>query len=762
MSKFKLRARSWVFCAQLLCGLSFWASVEASSTECGIWIDEMKIPHVRASREEDALTCLGYVHGRLRAWQMDYLRKVSQGRAAEILGKEKVRSDFFLRLLDFSGHSRRIHSEMDPRLQVELASYARGVNQGMRAALSAGVYEFQDLGYQPEEWKPADTVSLLLLMALDQTKKTFEERIREESRAAKWGNRTRDLFTEDGLPWDTAILKAGEYATREKEVPVGPLGEAVSAAALKEWLDDLPELFPALETGSNNWVVSAAKSRSGKALLANDPHLELKTPAFWQWVHLHAGELDVIGAGVPGIPIFGSGASRTVSWGLTNAYLDASDLFYLPESDLVEPKRERPWVWVRFGGIQLPIFFRSISRTREGWPMLPIEAPQGKVAVLRWSGLAIQGKDLSGLIDVMRSKSVTEMDQALSRAALPGFNYVFADISGKIGYRAIGTVPRRTKEPPFGIVDLKAGEGIPPWVMRTPEEMPHLMNPARGFIVTANNRQWPKDGMEHGGRAYARGLRAFRIEELIAAKPRHDAESMKKIQCDVQAVDARFVLPELVKRVSAARPAPASEHLSRALRLLSAWNYETDVGCQACSIYRMWLVRLGERFEGLDAGVLYRLLKNESEGGGVKQALFPALPEALQEALERVGVTTEAWALRSWGGLHVAPFPHLAGPERYPAPAVSTPGDEFSVNLGQSKWDGKILEHKVGASLRLVVEMTNPPQVQLSLAGSNADDPDRNTADPQGAWRKWARCETDRARYPLDWSTVRTETVRID
>src|SRR5690606_20515457 len=128
-----------------------------------------------------------------------------------------------------------------------------------------------------------------------------------------------------------------------------------------------------VESGSNNWVVSKHKSKTGKALFANDPHLDLKTPIFWYWVNFHTPELKVIGASVPGVPVVVSGTNGDVAWGLTNSYLNSADIFFLKDVKDSDIEEFRPTVNVKWWIFKLPFFFKSFERLKTGHRLLPLD-----------------------------------------------------------------------------------------------------------------------------------------------------------------------------------------------------------------------------------------------------------------------------------------------------------------------------------------------------------------------------------------------------
>ena len=130
---------------------------------CETWEDPQGIPHIKAADELTAYTCWGYLHGRDRAFQLDYLRRTAQGRLSEILGKDALKGDFMLRVLSLPNRAKTIFADMESGTRDRLWAYAYGVNRGLAEATRKGVYEFRKLGYGPEAWRPEDSVVILML-----------------------------------------------------------------------------------------------------------------------------------------------------------------------------------------------------------------------------------------------------------------------------------------------------------------------------------------------------------------------------------------------------------------------------------------------------------------------------------------------------------------------------------------------------------------------------------------------------------------------
>jgi len=831
-------------------------SAELVGKKCEIYRDPQGIPHLHArdtgagNSELIGFACLGYIHAKDRGWEMDYFRRTVQGRKAEIFGQDAIQSDFFMRLLGLEEKADSLFIQLDKRYKDYLWAYAWGANQGFGEALKKGVYEFQGLGYTPDAWKPQDSLAVMLLQSFDQTRRTFQLQFDQKNWLKEYGSDADRLFSFDGLPWDTSILKSGEYQSRAEgrpeisaEIPENEKGNTTSNRPVSGALEnnmhaDIQNFFKQLSTpwdgpgtGSNNWVIDSSKSKTGNAWLANDPHLKLARPPFWHWVHMDAGTMDVIGATLPGVPVFASASNHHVSWGLTNSFVPVAKVTYVPVQDLTHAKAFRPWIWVRLWNLKLPFFFKSFQRTESGLPILPLAAPDGTAIVLRWTGFDLSAKDISGLMEIEKIHNVIEADHLLSTIRVPSWNFVFADDNGHIGYRTNGRTPRYNKEPALGIGQESLSQLESSVAFSNPltaDEMPHVLNPKRGYVVTANNRQWPSNSRYSLGNAQSQGLRAFRIEELIRALGPGgsggqskkgglgsrsggqtggqigglDLASNQRIQCDIQAVDARFLLPKLLAVLDASRGSNqdsvhASGHDSGhdsisamnqpAIQALRDWNFETDVNCKACALYRRWVERIYSD-QTLNEVSLYKKLSEESGSpespgseGSRRSSSSPgsqgsmgspgfneknldfkkSVLKAFEMALEDIGYS-KTHQLPAWGSVHLNAFHHLAGNSYFEVKPISTPGDAQSVNPGNMEWNGQTFDHTAGASQRLIVEMSKPPKIYLVLAGSNMDDNERPDISKEGSdWNNWLNCKIRQQEFPVDWSKVEGSIERV-
>lgn len=674
----------------------------ASNNKCKTSYDNLGIPHVEVTSTEDFYFCFGFHHGRDRAWQMDYFRRVAEGRNAEVLGFSQLKSDLMMRLLDLPSAAKKIWDSFNPSQKETFLHYTSGVNEGFKEGKKA--QEFKDLDYSPEEWEPENTIVLLLLQSFDQTKKSFLSDYLEEKNKEEWGDKAKELFDEEGMPWENNILKEGEYQKRV----TSRSSSSPSNQVVKIWAN-FPEVF-GKESGSNNWVISGKKSKTGKAILANDPHLDLKTPLFWYWLHLKSPELEVIGASLPGVPVVVSGTNGQVAWGLTNAYLNAADVVFLNNPPAESIKSIRPVVWVKFWFLKIPFFFKSFEKLISNHPILPLETETDKKLALRWTGFDLKSDEVLPMLKLVEAKNVEDMNSILKEVGIPAWNFVFADTKGDIGFRVVGKTYRHFSKTPYGIPS-ESIEEFKQVDSLSPEERPYVIKPERNYIYTANNRHWPMDAAFYGGRAYSFSFRGLRIDELLQGQ--HDPESFKAMQCDHQVVDARFFLPLIFNHIESP--------------LLANWKMVATDGSIELSVYRRLMDIMMSGWK-VNEYALYRLLKERT----------PTRKKEVQNFYELAVKDVNG---RSWKDFHRLNFDHLSKNDDWNfSPEMSGVGDNHTVDPGTSRWNSSknIFEQYSGASMRMIIEMRERPHIQLVLPGFNREYTNEKTNSP---WQDWKECK---------------------
>ena len=493
--------------------------------------------------------------------------------------------------------------------------------------------------------------------------------------------------------------------------------------------------------GSNNWVIAPHRTQKGHALLANDPHFDLNRPPLVFWSLLDSGSWKLFGGSVPGIPVVISGTNERVSWGITNAYMDVSDVAYVLKKE-VEPllKKERPEVLVKMGPFYFRFNLKTIYQTQDPlvkFRVLPFHAPSGYRLLLKWSGFWLQSKDVESIFDLPLAKSALELQSVIRTIKIPTWNFVMADREGNIAYQTTGWIPKRTRPPLYGVPKMPY-RTFQRWRFLLDEELPQLKNPSRGYIITANHRHWPASYKYHLGRGYHPAFRAKRLEELIGSQVYHTVKGNQLIQCDSLAVDSRYFLPLLTRHL---RSLSEKEKLIREWAALEVLDF--TLGCEACGGYRFLMDTLKKVWRQQEPG-LYRLLSQKA----LTKVQQKQLERAFRKTKKKLGGGT---GLRSWGKIHIADFPHLSPYPHFKKMGIASKGDRYSVAPGTASFKRGRFHHEVGAIHRLVIEMRPKPQIYGLLVGDNletnfSDDAHASKtetsdkSDEAEAYQLWQKC----------------------
>ena len=571
-----------------------------------VQVDTFGIPYVTAGRETDMLRALGYLHATDRLWQMEFFRRVAAGRLAELFGRDLVETDRLLRTLDLWGAAENAVAILDPDELERLQAYAVGVNARLEDVRKPLPPEFSLLRFKPDAWDPVSTMAVGMVMNLD-----LSHWRRDLSRF--WASRNMApekaaVLSQPYPEWGTTIL--------DRPVPL-PVGVRTSApgtsthdagadsdAALTEVarVEFLPgkgpatwQAFDILESvsarsGSNAWVISGRRTRSGNPILANDMHLSLRAPSIWYLAALHADSADyhVVGFTLPGVPGIVAGHNRSVAWGYTNGMVDDMDfavetssedgLRYLDRGEWIEYAVRTDTLQVR-GSDPEVITVRATVRGPIVSDVLPgLGADLSAV----WTAATPDARN-TGLWDMNRAGSVAEFDRALRGFARPHQNVVFASVEGRIGYRLAGRVPVRGEWDGSLPVEAETmGNGFRG--TSPPAMHPSGFDPAAGFFASANNLQAPGLGTAVST-DYAAPFRAERITQQVGSRRDWDVEAVYELQRDTHSpLGERYRSLAIVT----ARRMGQEEAAAR----LEAWDGQVNTDSHGAPLFYSWLYRL--------------------------------------------------------------------------------------------------------------------------------------------------------------------------
>ena len=552
------------------------------------------IPHIRANDEADALFGLGYVHAQERLWQMEFQRRVAQGRLSEVVGPKGLPADRLLRTIGLMRAAREAWPKIDGRSRALIEAYVAGVNAFVADHHGGGLpVEFALMRTAPEPWTGEDVVAWQKTMAWQLSANWRDELLRLQL-AVRLGDEGAGLLMPADTPGGPVILPADGALPSQPPgtgspamtAPAGIVAGVASDIARLSAIVDTLDVAPPFEGGSNNWVVSGSRSITGKPLLANDPHLAGQAPAVWYLAHVSGGTLDAIGATLPGVPGVMIGRNRRIAWGITALLGDVQDLYVervntrdqAEFNGTLEPLRiVRETIKVR-GEPDVPLRVRI---TRHG-PLISdvLDHPQSTLA-LRWTGLDPDDATAECFVRVNLAGSWQPFTEALRRMKVPLLNFVYADVDGNIGYYGPGAFPVRA-----------AGDGtrpVPGWTGEFEwrgylheSEWPSAYNPSRGYLVSANNKVAPDSFPFMLGSSWEAPYRAARIVEMIEQTSKLAVEDMGRMQRDVRSAQVKVVLPFLLK----ARPLDTSGR--DAMDFLREWDGTLDGESPQAALYEAW------------------------------------------------------------------------------------------------------------------------------------------------------------------------------
>lgn len=557
--------------------------------------DSHGVPHIRAQSLGDAVFAQGYVTAQDRLWQMDLGRRNAEGELAEVFGDHALHRDIANRTLGLPRVAESALADLTPEERSLLDAYTHGVNAFIESHRHRLPWEFAILRYQPAPWRPIDSVasSLNLAASLSQT---WEADLMRERIAAKLG---KDLYTDlfpDHSALDVPVAEVPASAPAgAKASGARSLLELFPSGGCPSWDEDCAwhgqeaiEALPSLEgIGSNNWVVNGAHTKSGKPLLANDPHLSHSVPSVWYMIHLKAPGLDVSGVSLPGLPLVIIGHNEHIAWGMTNTAPDVQDLYmesfnfrdpqkYLHNGQWVDAEVRDEVIKVRN---QRDYRFR-VMVTRHG----PVISHEGdRDLALQWTLLAPHAVRIP-FLQIDQASNWQEFTAALRDFHAPMQNCVYADVEGNIGFYAAGLVPIRNKG--NGTVPVPGSTDDYDWTGFIPfEDLPHSYNPASGMIATANGRIVPDSYPYFITARWEAPFRTARIFQLLREGSSFTPSDMLRIQTDILSLEDMWLAKRLL--AAAEKEPAAGPDAEFAISAIKGWDGQARADSAATLILEL-------------------------------------------------------------------------------------------------------------------------------------------------------------------------------
>jgi penicillin amidase len=685
--------------------------------------DERGIAYIEAENEDDLYFAAGYSAARNRLWQMELLRRTARGELSEILGRATLEEDKRHRVLGFAALSEQMVGRLSTPVRAALQAYARGVNMVIESLDDKSLpVEFRILKFRPAPWRPADSVIIGKLFA-ETLNNTWQTDLMRMALADLPKNRQAALLPSTS-PLDT-IMVGSDAGKRKPAASYQHAGSKLLRAAgpsIPEMLKAVAEIDEVINrslrraglyaedlAASNNWVIDGKHTVTGKPLLANDPHLSASAPSIWYMLHLSAPGLRVAGVTVAGVPDIVVGHNEQIAWGTTNVGADLQDL-YVEKFDKDNPRRYlTPTGWREAEVRQEHIKVRKnpvdtatetvqfdVTVTRHG-PI--VFEKDGLRYALAWPALDPTSNELEVYYWMNRARNWREFRAALSRYTGMPFSYVYADVSGHIGFWAAGRYPIRKSG--HGEIPYDGATEAGDWTSYIPfEATPHTYDPPSGIIVTANNRTVGLDYPYHITFDWTAPYRARRIYDLLTAKKRLSLDDFRAIQADTYSFPDATFMAQLLKT---GQPLAATSHEWRDIvNALSGADARLDASSSVMPL--VYTMRIGFRRRILNdalgpdlarayawgnSGTFFDSLITTrprewlpKEFASYEALLLACYKEATETLTKRLGPDRSQW---TWGRLFQVRFIHplmilpLAGAQFVIAP-VPQNGSGSTVN----------------------------------------------------------------------------------
>ncbi len=595
--------------------------------------DSLGVPNISASNLTDLFFTQGYITAQDRLWQMDMTRRFASGDLAVILGPKYLKYDREQRILGLRQVAEKAAAQMDPQQRAQFDAYAAGVNAYIEQHRKTLPLEFRFLGYAPHVWTVEDSLLVGLSMTEFLNHGLYKDKLEKEKILAKLGpEMTADLFVntswrdhppgadssniENEVPGEstpdeeeqaprTSAGNAGQDLALTGEPQIPRLQRPKSATSDRddstgryraEWPVALlltGKHSVALESsaeehirpGSNNWVVSGAHTASGKPLLSNDMHLDLELPNVWYEAHLTAGDFDVAGVTLPGMPYVIVGHNRRIAWGFTNLGPNVEDVYiekfndngeYLTPQGWVKPEHRQEIIRVK-GEPEVTL---DVETTRHGPIISDLVPGEKRKLALKWTALDPATLNIP-FFAVGLTKNWQEFHAAFAHFGAPGQNVVYADVDGHIGYQATGFVPIRSSGdgdvPEAGEDDAHEWTGYVPY-----ELLPSVYDPPSGILATANGRVTPDGYPYELSTAWMSPYRTQRLYKLLTAQKKFTPADMLTIQTDIVSPFDRFCAERFVYAVD--HSPQASPRAREAADLMRKWDGSMSTESAAATI----------------------------------------------------------------------------------------------------------------------------------------------------------------------------------
>ncbi|HJO10630.1 MAG: penicillin acylase family protein [Gammaproteobacteria bacterium] len=658
--------------------------------------DEWGIPHIYAQNTDDLFMAQGYIMAQDRLWQMEMWRRWHEGRLAEIFGPAAFDYDLRTRQMMFRGPwDESEWTSYHPEGERIFTAYANGVNAFIEQNRDNLPVEFQLTGVVPDPWTARTVVLRWAQVGLSSVRGHAISEILLARNVSQFGAEEANRRMAPD-PWDDLQIPEGlnvDIITQQvlDAMRAGD-GDPFSGNRLPalQIVEQYSHLTPAVRTaqvsnpqiateGSNNWVMSGARSPTGIPILANDPHRRIEMPALRYFVHLNAPGWNVMGGGEPPFVGVDAGHNERMAWGFTFAGTDMVDVYVeeVNPQNANQVRWQNGWEPLRVIEEQIQIKGEAprtvqLKFSRHG-PVI-FEDTQNSVAYSVRSVVQDPGTAAyKGSFKMAQAESCEDFFERAMFWMIPTHSLICGDVLGNIALQVTGLTPDRDGW--NGRLPVP-GNGQYEW-QGFREDLPREFNPDRGYITTANNNVHPPgyDGRPvfyHSTRG-VETARITRLHQILGTDQLFSVEDHQAIQHDAYILRSEGDIPAFQGWTA------ESQQVDRARALIAEWDGNLTKESTAAAIYVEWTRQS-------DAGA-----RDAATPQDQRRALIQdGLAQTLAKLTEDWG---DDWAEWTYGRGNPSALPHMFIPD-FDLPTVERPGGFGSVNA-------------TGANFRRIIDLSN-------------------------------------------------------
>ncbi|MDP5104575.1 MAG: penicillin acylase family protein [Polaribacter sp.] len=536
------------------------------SEKVTVYFDDIGVPHIVAENQEDAYTALGYVHAQDRLWQMELIRRIAAGRLSEIFGEKLIRTDKLFSGLGIEEASEKTIKNLDkssPIYKYTMA-YLDGVNQFIEEGKTP--IEFTLVGVEKEKYTLKDVYNVFGYMAF----------------SFAVAHKTDPLLTEVKEKLGTAYFNELIGAESQNLTLIKNEKNAVLTGSFAKAINDLYDILPISPfIGSNSWVIGAEKTKNGKVIFANDPHIGFSQPSVWYQAHIKTPDYEMYGFHLALVPFPLLGHNKEYAYGLTMFENDDVD-FYIEEenpNNKNQYKTENGFVDYKLIEKRIKIKDKkdevyAIKVSRHGPIMNGIidHLDDKRTIAMQWIYTKVNNQILDVGYDISHAKNLADFKKGASKLHAPGLNIMYGDAKDNIAWFASGKL-YKYRDSLYTKTYLNGASGNDEILSYLGfEQNPQAINPKSNYVYSANNQPASIDGKLYPG-YYLNEDRAKRIVQLLEPKNDWTKEDAAKMIMDVTSPNAPTIALDFIKSIDK-EDLSASE--KQAISYLKEWKGNFD------------------------------------------------------------------------------------------------------------------------------------------------------------------------------------------